>query len=118
MVRRVLLVFTSLLWAAGLIACADNGAAPKLPGNAGTSGYDGVISGAPTADAATIAASAWATAVKQRGVPVQTYLIVAAIYVVANLLLSRLATYLEGRRGTRARGRVAGTQAQPQQAMV
>ena len=68
MVRRVLLVLTSLLCAAGLIACADNGTAPSLPGNADTSGYDGVISGAPTADAATIAASAWATAVKQRGV--------------------------------------------------
>ena len=49
---------------------------------------------------------------------VQTYLIVAVIYVVANLLLSRLATYLEGRLGARVRGRVTGTPAEAQQAMV
>jgi glutamate transport system permease protein len=39
---------------------------------------------------------------------VQTYLIVALIYVVANLALSRLATYLERRLGTRVRRRAAG----------
>lgn len=49
---------------------------------------------------------------------VQTYLIVAVIYVLANLLLSRLATYLERRAGTRARGRVTATPGATQQAMV
>jgi glutamate transport system permease protein len=39
---------------------------------------------------------------------VQTYLIVALIYVVANIALSRLATYLERRLGTRVRRRASG----------
>jgi len=39
---------------------------------------------------------------------VQTYLIVALIYVVANIALSRLATYLERRLGTRVRRRATG----------
>jgi len=39
---------------------------------------------------------------------VQTYLIVAAVYVVMNLLLSRLAVWLERRLGTRTRSRAAG----------
>jgi glutamate transport system permease protein len=43
---------------------------------------------------------------------VQTYLIVAAVYVVVNLLLSRFAVWLERRLGTRTGGRAAaGAQA-------
>jgi glutamate transport system permease protein len=44
---------------------------------------------------------------------VQTYLIVAAIYVVVNLLLSRFAEWLERRIGSRVRSRVAGSGAEP-----
>jgi glutamate transport system permease protein len=40
---------------------------------------------------------------------VQTYLIVALIYVVANVALSRLATYLERRLGSRVRRRASGS---------
>jgi hypothetical protein len=38
---------------------------------------------------------------------VQTYLVVAAVYVVVNLLLSRLAVWLERRLGTRTTSRAA-----------
>jgi glutamate transport system substrate-binding protein len=51
-----------------LAGCADNAAPPPAPpGRADTSEYDAIIAGSPTADAATVAASPWASAIKERG---------------------------------------------------
>jgi glutamate transport system substrate-binding protein len=64
--RRTLLAALALAPAAGLAACGNDTSA--LSGNqTNVSDYDAIISGGPTADAATVDGNAWAKAIKDRG---------------------------------------------------
>jgi glutamate transport system substrate-binding protein len=65
--RRVLTLATALCAVAAISACADDGTAPALPGQADTGGYDAIINAAPVADAAAITPGSWADKIKQRG---------------------------------------------------
>jgi glutamate transport system substrate-binding protein len=65
--RRLHLLAVAAAAALALAACADDGSAPALPGQADTSTYDAVIAGSPVADPSAIAAGSWADKIKQRG---------------------------------------------------
>ncbi|MDT7707302.1 MAG: glutamate transport system substrate-binding protein [Pseudonocardiales bacterium] len=65
--RRLHLLAVAAAAALALAACADDGSAPALPGQADTSTYDAVIAGSPVADPSAIAAGSWADKIKQHG---------------------------------------------------